>query len=47
VSFAYDNDFRVRSVGNGPTNFAYRYDPDGLLTNAGDMTRGEQGQPQK
>ncbi|MBL8253480.1 MAG: RHS repeat protein, partial [Candidatus Competibacter sp.] len=39
VGFAYDNDFRLTSVSvNGANPVAYQYDPDSLLTRAGDLT---------
>ncbi len=39
VGFGYDNDFRVTSVTvNGANPIAYQYDPDSLLTKAGDLT---------
>jgi YD repeat-containing protein len=39
VGFTYDNDFRLASVSvNGSNSVAYQYDPDSLLTQAGDLT---------
>ncbi|CDI04394.1 exported hypothetical protein [Candidatus Competibacter denitrificans Run_A_D11] len=39
VGFAYDNDFRLTSISvNGTNPIAYQYDPDSLLTQAGDLT---------
>ncbi|WP_169247104.1 RHS repeat-associated core domain-containing protein [Candidatus Competibacter phosphatis] len=39
VGFGYDNDFRLTSVSvNGADPVAYQYDPDSLLTQAGNLT---------
>jgi len=39
VGYGYDNDFRVNAITvNGANSIAYQYDPDSLLTRAGDLT---------
>ncbi|MFM8330275.1 MAG: RHS repeat-associated core domain-containing protein, partial [Candidatus Methylumidiphilus sp.] len=39
VGFAYDNDFRAKTItGNGANAIAYSFDADSLLTKAGDLT---------